>query len=433
MTDIINEEENSNQIPEEIEDIAVVDNGTTYESAESAIIAKEEADKAKLWAQESERQANLASGSADTAAQARDDAIAAKEYAEAAATDINVVAVGTDLRSTPSNIKTVASNITDVTTVAGVSSAVTTVAGISSDVTSVAGNATDISAVAANNTNITAVAGNATNINAVNANKTNIDAVAANNTNITAVAGDLTNINAVAADLTNINNASANAQLAKDWATKMDGMVASEDYSAKYYADQARQAASGAVDNKTITLNANNKHQTIGVINQNDTTTALKVWHGTQAEYDALATHDANTRYYTDGGLSVSLLDVIYPIGSIYITTNSSCPLQTLGVGTWELVGQDRVLQGAGVRGVVGTTLNESLPNITGEIGLNTGGRVSGCFKTITRSSSYNLSGTPVSNAEGIGFDTSLSSSTYQDNKPVQPDAYLVNIYRRIL
>lgn len=190
------------------------------------------------------------------------------------------------------------------------------------------------------------------------------------------------------------------------------------------------------LDGKSITKNASNQLQTVGIIDQNNPANALGVWHGTQAEYDALATYDANTRYYTDGGLSVSLLDVIYPVGSIYITTNSSCPLSTLIAGsTWVLVGQDRVLQGAGTRGVVGTTLNESLPNIKGFFE-GSGNRtafqaVGGAFN-----GTYIL-GTGGADAATTGFihvdlDASLSSSTYQDNAPVQPDAYLVNIYRRI-
>ena len=189
------------------------------------------------------------------------------------------------------------------------------------------------------------------------------------------------------------------------------------------------------VDGKSITQNTSDELQAIGVINQNDTTTALKVWHGTQAEYDAMATHDANTRYYTDGGIDVSLLDVLYPVGSIYITTNSSCPLSTLIAGsTWVLVGQDRVLQGAGTRGVVGTTLNESLPNITGKT--NT---ISSFLSSSTPSGAFTYTKTQTghwwdstNNDNGyLSFDASRSSSTYQDEAPVQPDAYLVNIYRR--
>ena len=276
----------------------VVDNGKAFVSEESATIATEAAAQAKQWAEESESQANIATRASDDAAQAKDDAVAAKEYAEAAVTDVNLITVATDLRTNPSNIKTVANNISN------------------------------ISAVAANNTNITAVANNATNINAVNANKTNIDKVAGdinrvnlvaddiasvhtvavdistvidvanNKTNIDTTAANISSINTNAANITAIQNASANAQLARDWAVKMNGLVASEDYSAKYYADQARQAAAGAVvDGVTINRNTNDELQTIGVIDDNNGN-ALKIWTGTKAEYETLLpTIDNNTLY----------------------------------------------------------------------------------------------------------------------------------------
>ena len=51
------------------------------------------------------------------------------------------------------------------------------------------------------------------------------------------------------------------------------------------------------IDGKSITRNTDDELQTIGVINQNDTTTALKTWSGTKAQYDAIVTKDANTLY----------------------------------------------------------------------------------------------------------------------------------------
>lgn len=186
--------------------------------------------------------------------------------------------------------------------------------------------------------------------------------------------------------------------------------------------------ASVTPDNKSINKNTSNALQTIGVINQNDTTTALNVWAGDKA--DLPATKDPNTFYATEE-MGVSLLDVLYPVGSIYITTNVACPLSTLIAGsTWVLVGQDRVLQGAGTRGVVGTTLNESLPNITGTFCGGDTAIATGAFTSLGDNSSPVGSGS--SRFKSFDFDASRVSSTYQDNAPVQPDAYLVNIFRRI-
>ena len=171
----------------------------------------------------------------------------------------------------------------------------------------------------------------------------------------------------------------------------------------------------------------------------------VKFWTGTQAEYDALVnnnTVDADTLYnITDNtSIPISILEALYPVGAIYIGTMSACPLQTLGVGTWQLVAQDRVLQGAGTRGTVGTTINESLPNITGIIGQSDCAAAtynivrSGAFYTVNANSRTMMyDRMSVNNSYGdTGFDASRSSSTYQNNAPVQQDGYLVNIWERI-
>lgn len=63
------------------------------------------------------------------------------------------------------------------------------------------------------------------------------------------------------------------------------------------------------IDNNTISLNSNEEIQTIGVINSNNNTTALKLWTGTRAEYDAITTKDENTLYnITDDTGSDSVL-----------------------------------------------------------------------------------------------------------------------------
>lgn len=163
---------------------------------------------------------------------------------------------------------------------------------------------------------------------------------------------------------------------------------------------------------------------------------SLKYWTGTKAQYDAIATKDDNTIYNVEDSstLVVDILNSLYPIGAIYIGTMATCPLSVLGIGTWQLVAQDRVLQGAGTRGAVGSEIDESLPNIKGkysnsgskEISVNS---ATGAFTII--SNAYLGNQANSGNGSGIGFDASRSSSTYQDNAPVQQDGYLVNIWER--
>ena len=66
--------------------------------------------------------------------------------------------------------------------------------------------------------------------------KANVTTVAGIAPNVTSVAGNTSNINAAVANASNINAAPANAQLAEDWAAKVNGIVDSTDYSSKAWA-----------------------------------------------------------------------------------------------------------------------------------------------------------------------------------------------------
>lgn len=213
------------------DDIVVVDNGQTYETSESAIVAKNEADRAEQWAKYSENKANLAderaidaAESSDAAAQAATAAIAAKDYAENAITDNNLITVATDLKATSSNIKTVAGNIANV------------------------------NAVGENIDNVNAVAGNAANINAVNANKDNIDTVADNidgvndvamiKDDVIIVSGSASDIMTVVDNVADVKNVSNNMQDVKNAIVSAANAKASEN-NAKISENNAQTWAEG--------------------------------------------------------------------------------------------------------------------------------------------------------------------------------------------
>ena len=59
-------------------------------------------------------------------------------------------------------------------------------------------------------------------------------------------------------------------------------------------------SGSADVDGKSITKNSSDELQTVGVINQNDITTALNVWGGDEA--DLPQNLDSNTLYFSDDG-----------------------------------------------------------------------------------------------------------------------------------
>jgi len=202
------------------------------------------------------------------------------------------------------------------------------------------------------------------------------------------------------------------------------------------------------LDNTSITLNGSSQIQTVGVINSRDSSTAVKTWTGTKAQYDAIVTKDANTLYNItdDTDVSLTILEALYPVGSVYITTANTCPLSALISGsTWELVSSGRVLQGADSGHNAGTTIEAGLPNIEGTLALTTGAVAgkyfslhgideSGALST-AYTSSYVANDAAVNvttSTSGISFDASRSSSIYGNSTTVQPPAYVVNIYRRV-
>ena len=59
-----------------------------------------------------------------------------------------------------------------------------------------------------------------------------------------------------------------------------------------------------------------------------------------------------------------SILSMVYPVGSVYISVNDVSPAAFLG-GTWEKISQGRVLQGAANGQAAGTAVEAGLPNIS--------------------------------------------------------------------
>jgi hypothetical protein len=132
-----------------------------------------------------------------------------------------------------------------------------------------------------------------------------------------------------------------------------------------------------------------------------------------------------------------TVLSTIYPVGSIYIGTQNTCPMASLIAGsTWSLVAQNKALwTGNGSNG--NTTINAGLPNITGAYNhqclLNwNGGTESGALYTGSGgSSTQNAGGSDGGNTQTIAFDASKSNSIYGASNTVQPPAYRVNVWRR--
>lgn len=176
----------------------------------------------------------------------------------------------------------------------------------------------------------------------------------------------------------------------------------------------------------------------------------------------------------TNGQSGVSIIDLLntlYPVGSIYIGTMSTCPLAALGVGTWSLVSVGKVLQGAGAgfEYLAGASISASLPTLTavsngdhshnrGTMNISGGPMTVGRFASsqnntsgalnaksgTSRGTGYygsttsydaNLTFTASSNWTGSTNTTGAHTHDVEWNghvgTTVQPDAYVVNIWER--
>ena len=90
-------------------------------------------------------------------------------------------------------------------------------------------------------------------------------------------------------------------------------------------------------------------YQRINAITDSNAGGQLKVWSGDEA--DLPVSKDSNTFYATEETVSVSLLETLYPVGSIYITTNATCPLSTLIAGSTWVQETSRILVDKGSSG----------------------------------------------------------------------------------
>lgn len=200
-------------------------------------------------------------------------------------------------------------------------------------------------------------------------------------------------------------------------------------------------ATSTNIDNSTITKNGSNQIQTVGYKDVR-TSNTLKTWTGTRAQYDAIVTKDANTLYNItdDTDTTAAMLELLYPVGAVYIGTMDVCPLATLGIGSWEKIASDQVLQGSSLNHNAGTTIAAGLPNITGSINRPGQNNNSGDSTTNYLTGSFYFDSSTYSrrNASESGtgyllkFDASRSNSIYGNSSTVQPPAFVVNIWRRI-
>lgn len=150
-----------------------------------------------------------------------------------------------------------------------------------------------------------------------------------------------------------------------------------------------------------------------------------------------------NTTYWSkelykgDNSAVLQTLQIIYPVGAIYIGMTETCPISAL-FGTWTKITSGLTLQQADNINTVGTEIPAGLPNIKGTFPAIEG--ASKCYNlnnfgdAIYRYKSNNSSTVDNSNGDAddtAALDASRASSIYGSSDTVQPPALAVNIWRR--
>lgn len=130
----------------------------------------------------------------------------------------------------------------------------------------------------------------------------------------------------------------------------------------------------------------------------------------------------------------INVLKLMYPVGSVYIGTQSTCPMSQL-FGTWSLVSSGKALwTGNGSNG--NTTINAGLPDITiGDASIMAWRNNEKEFTqgALSKSTTHNvgLGGSYWVYTGTADFKASRANSIYGKSSTVQPPAYVVNVWRR--
>ena len=123
----------------------------------------------------------------------------------------------------------------------------------------------------------------------------------------------------------------------------------------------------------------------------------------------------------------VNIFNLIYPVGSIYISVNNVNP-KTLFGGEWEMLPAGYALWTA--TSSAGSTIAAGLPNITGSMDDAMNTAVKGAFSYTANGNSWCRSGTSYTFGV-ISFDASKSNAIYGNSSTVQPPAYRVYVWKR--
>lgn len=149
---------------------------------------------------------------------------------------------------------------------------------------------------------------------------------------------------------------------------------------------------------------------------------------------------DGNSEFRVIDKRLFSILDLLYPVGRIIISNDSTAPYSDIGFGKWQEVAKGSFIEGADDNHKAGDNIDAGLPNITGGAGYYY------CWAPNDKSSnhrngafSWDDTGGGISQAENgqtgsgsFSFDASRCSSVYGNSDTVQPKAYVSHYWLRV-
>ena len=323
---------------------------------------------------------------------------------------------------------------------------ITNVSGISSEIVNCSDNISDISTVSSNIANVNTVGQSISNVNTVAGNISSVNTVAGVSTDVTTVAGVASSVPTVANNSANVNTAATNiaaiqdapnqaasAQNSANTAQTMATQAAQSAQTAEDKADEASESARLAVSALSLQIgdigfaplgideSLNLRRYLNGqVISQSQFVSFTNKVKSAIALYPNLAATETNWQAEkTNSKLGQCGKFVVDDTAG---TIRLPCVVNAQGLVDLALIG--------GIK-------SESLPNITGEFGGSyyvkpgSGTDATGAFEN-TKKVTSSRSGGENPTGSTYNFNASRSSSTYQDNAPVQQEAIQYPYYIQV-
>lgn len=138
----------------------------------------------------------------------------------------------------------------------------------------------------------------------------------------------------------------------------------------------------------------------------------------------------------TTAGVPPSLINLFYPVGSIYISMDSSFDPNNVWGGTWSKIEAGRFIEATTTAANVGTNVAAGLPNIKGTIQTARSAHsiqsVNGAFSASSMVGSTKPAGESGAGDWILDFKASNSNPIYSDSvTTVQPKSIRAYVWRR--